>query len=77
MEQPREPKFYPNENISVYAIGSKNGELYAVGEKDNTLQSINATLKRMEKLLIQFQSQFCVLDGLALCQQRSEENSTD
>lgn len=76
MEQPREPKLYPNEEISVYAIGSKNGELYAVGKKDNTLQSIDSTLKRIEQLLIQLQSQFSALGGQVPFQSMSEENST-
>ena len=76
MEQPREPKFYPDDEVSVYAIGSKNGELFAVGKKDNTLQSIDATLKRIEKLLIQLQSQFSVSGGLVPFQPMSEENST-
>lgn len=77
MEQPREPRLYPNEEISVYAIGIKNGELYAVGKKDNTLQSIDSTLKRIEKLIIQFQSQYDVLGDQVPCQLMSKGNSTD
>ena len=43
MEQPREPIFYPN----------KEKAFYLTGENSDTLQSIDRTLKRIEKLLIQ------------------------
>lgn len=39
MEQPREPIFYPNKETSVFTVSPK----------DNTLQSIDATLQRIEK----------------------------
>lgn len=63
MEQPREPRFYENDDVLALAIGERNGEFYAVGKKDNTLQSIDGTLKRIEKLLIQLQSQFSASGG--------------
>lgn len=47
MDQPREPRFYPNEEKAFYYTGENN----------DTLQSIDRTLKRIEKLLIQIQSQ--------------------
>lgn len=60
MEQPREPKFYRNEQLHFF-ISS---------ETEKTLQSIDSTLKRIEELIIQNQSQFSSLDGQALFQQR-------
>ena len=60
MEQPREPIFYPN----------KEKAFYFTGENSDTLQSIDRTLKRIEKLLIQIQNQSEVLGGQTLCQQK-------
>ncbi len=65
MEQPREPRFYPNEQQSIFACGKEN----------NTLQSIDSTLKRIEKLMIQRKNQSFSLDGQVPYQQKSEENS--
>lgn len=76
MEQPREPVFYKDEDISAFAIGRKNGELYAIG-RNNAPRSVDEALKRIEKMLIQIQNQLCVLGGQVLSQQRSEENSAD
>jgi len=45
MEQPREPKFYPNEQQSIFRYGKKN----------DVLQSIDSTLKRIEVILLDFQ----------------------
>lgn len=43
MEQPREPKFYPNEVFLP---------LNASESTEKTLQSIDSTLKRIEKILL-------------------------
>lgn len=45
MEQPREPKFLPNEQPLPVGIVNNN---------ENTLQSIDNTLKRIEKILMMF-----------------------
>lgn len=63
-EQPREPKFYSNEQQSIF-IG---------GKESNTLQSIDNTLKRIEKIIIQSQNQSGVSGDPVLRQQRSEGN---
>lgn len=55
MEQPREPKFYPNE-VS-FSVGTG-------GNAEKTLQSIDNTLKRIEIILLELKSQFSALDGL-------------
>lgn len=62
MEQPREPRLYRNEQ-QRFSISS---------ETEKTLQSIDSTLKRIEKLIIQNQSQFFSLDGQALFQDREQ-----
>ncbi len=56
MEQPREPKFYPNEQVLPVRLDSGKG----------TLQSIDSTLKRIERLLIQMRNQSSVSDGSVL-----------
>lgn len=61
MEQPREPKFYPNEAILP---------IYASGGVEKTLQSIDGTLKRIEAILLELKNQFYVLDGQAFSQQK-------
>lgn len=60
MEQPREPKFYPNEQQYVFANESI----------EKTLQSIDSTLKRIEKLIAQHQNQSFSLGDSVLFQQR-------
>lgn len=57
IEYPREPVFYPNKPEPVIP-----------GNYD-TLQSIDGTLKRIEKLLIQMRSQSAASDGLVLSEQ--------
>ena len=43
IEQPREPRFYPNRPELSFNV---------VNEKEDTLQSIDETLKRIEKILL-------------------------
>ncbi len=51
MEYPKEPKFYSDKEQIVY-----------MGDKENsTLQSIDATLKRIESVLIELKNQSCVI----------------
>lgn len=67
MEYPKEPKFYSDKEQIVY-MGDK---------KNNTLQSIDATLKRIESVLIELKNQSCVLGGQAPYQQKLKENSVN
>lgn len=67
MEYPREPRMYPKEGITI-----QTGMI-----QENTLQSIDSTLKRIEKILIQERNQSCILDGRELFQQTSIKNSID
>lgn len=58
METPREPIFYPD-----------NPMPRALFREEDTLQSIDSTLKRIEKLLIQMRNQFSASDGSVLSEQ--------
>ena len=58
VEQPREPIFYPDNPIP-----------YVLPKGDDTLQCIDSTLKRIEKLLIQMRNQSSASDGSALSEQ--------
>ncbi len=60
MEQPREPIFYPDETKHFFAFGND----------EETLQSIDSTLKRIEKLFIQMRNQSFASDGSALSGQK-------
>lgn len=55
MEMPREPVFYKNNNENI-----------EVRVREDTLQSIDNTLKRIEKLLSQGKNQCGALDDSAL-----------
>lgn len=67
LEYPKAPEFYPKEEINIPMRVTQ----------ENTLQSIDNTLKRIEKILIQVRNQFCTLDDQDLLEQRSIENLID
>lgn len=60
-EQPREPKFYPNEVTLPFKTGVN---------AEKTLQSIDDTLKRIETILVGLKTQFSVLEGQDFSQQK-------
>lgn len=67
MEYPKEPQFYTD----------KQQIIFTGDEKNSTLQSIDATLKRIESVLIELKNQSCVLGGQAPYQQKLKENSVN
>lgn len=60
-EQPREPRFYPNE-LSL-SFGTEEN-------REKTLQNINDTLKRIETILVGLKTQFSVLEGQVSSQRK-------
>lgn len=61
MEQPREPRFYPNEVVLP---------IHSNRDVEKTLQSIDGTLKRIESTLLEVKTLFSALGDQAFFQQK-------
>ena len=66
MEYPREPQIYQREGIVVQGGTTQ----------EDTLQSIDSTLKRIEKILIERNLSY-ILDGQETFRQKSTRNSKE